>query len=600
MVSISREISPSWVSARERTLFVGGMTALLLLGAVFRLYALGGQAFDCDELYVLRIEGGSLKEIGALFGRSAFHDFHPPVSYLLFMLWIALFGAGEAAVRSLPALLGLVSIALLGLAGRRIGGVWVGLAGAAFLAVNPLHIAYSQEARPYALAVTLTIAAHLLFLRSLGEASAGNRVAYALVCAAAIYTHYYVLFALLPHGLIALWLLWAGDEDSRRAARPTLLAYACAMATFIAWLPAVLYQVSGKTGEMSPRVLDLGESPLVRAGFYLKDAAGLGASPFLLPATLALLGLLAFAFTGRERLPAAPAESDSGGLPTRRMGAGVLLAGILLAAGLPLLAPRLLFPAAREVLRAEGYGGAAIEGQLHALLGFTVSLPAAVGVIGLLVLGWPWLSSLPGRLPWRPAGQSRPLTVRALLAALLLLPVGVVLVLGLGGLPLLAVQYLLAFEPALALALGVGAVRLARVRWGRLALAPAVLCIALAGLQYQPVSGIFGVRGIPLGRQTGAWRDLVRELDRHGGNGLPLVLVDNSRSDPAELYLRDRPMMRIPESGSAASLPEDFRFVHLVGYPSSEVLLGNLSRAVSLEPRFRVDEFVIYEAHRKM
>ncbi|HSF42839.1 MAG TPA: hypothetical protein VLT87_23740, partial [Thermoanaerobaculia bacterium] len=93
--------------------------------------------------------------------------------------------------------------------------------------------------------------------------------------------------------------------------------------------------------------------------------------------------------------------------------------------------------------------------------------------------------------------------------------------------------------------------------------------------------------------------DLVRELGRHGGDGLPLVLVDNSRSDPAELYLRDRPMMRIPDSGPAAGLPEDFRFVHLVGYPSSEVLLGNLSRAFSFEPGFQVDEFMIYEAHRK-
>lgn len=591
--SIGRELSPSWVSARERTLFGAGMAALLILGAVFRLHALGVQAFDCDELYALRIEGGSLKEIGALFGRSAFHDFHPPVSYLLFMLWIALFGAGEAAVRSLPALLGLVSIGLTGLAGRRIGGAWAGLAAAAFLALNPLHIAFSQEARPYALAVTLTVAAHLLFLRSLGEASAGNRIAYAVVAAAGIYTHYYVLFALLPHGLLALWLLWAGDEDSRRAARPALLAYTCAMATFIAWLPAVLYQVTGKTGDMSPKVLDLGESPLLQAGSYLKDAAGLGAWPFLLPAVLALLVLLARAFTARETLPAA--EPASEGLPPRWVGAVLLSLGILLAAGLPLAAPRLLFPAAREVLRAEGYGGAAIERQLDALWGFTVSIPVAAGALGFLMLGWPWFSSLPGRR----AGRGRPLTVRALLAALLLIPVAVVLVLGLGGAPLLAVQYLLAFEPALALALGVGVVRLARVWWGSLALAPVVFCLVLAALQYQAVSAIFGLRGIPLGRQTGAWRDLVRELDRHGGGGLPLVLVDNSRSDPAELYLRGRPMMRIPDSGPAAGLPKDFRFVHLVGYPSSEVLLKNLARAVSLEPRFHVDEFVIYEAHRK-
>lgn len=598
--SIGREVSPAWVSARERTLFVGGMAALVALGAVFRLHALGAQAFDCDELYALRIEGRSFQEIGALFGRSAFHDLHPPASYLLFMLWIGLFGAGEAAVRSLPALLGLVSIALVGLAGRRIGGVWVGLAGAAFLAVNPLHIAFSQEARPYALAVTLTVAAHLLFLRCLSGASAGDRVVYALLSAAAIYTHYFAVFALLPHGLVALWLLAAGDEDSRRAARPTLLAYACAMATFVAWVPAVLFQISGQP-EGPALVVDPGGSRLGLTGSFLKDAAGLGASPVLLPATVALLVLLVFALTGRERLWAAPAESDSGGLPPRGAGGGMLSAGILLAAGLSLAAPRLLFPAAREVLRAEGYGSAAIERQLHALQGFTVSLPAAVGVIGLLMLGWPWLSSLPGRLPGRLAGRGRSLVVQALLAALLLVPVGVVLILGLGGLPLLTVQNLLVFEPALALALGVGAVRLARVRRGRLVLAPAVLCFALAALQYQPVSGAFGVRGMPMGRQTGAWRDLVRELDRHEGNGLPLVLVKNSRSDPAELYLRDRPMVRIPESGLAADagLPEDFRFVHLVGYPSSEVLLGNLSRSVSLASSFRVDEFVIYEAHRK-
>jgi len=296
---MSRELSSSRSVAdiaRERTLFLGGLTVLLILGAVFRLHELGLPAYDCDELYALRIQGSSLKEVAALVGRSAFHDLHPPLSYLLFMPWIALFGTAESAVRSLPVLLGLVSIALIGFLGRRIGGTWVGLACAAFLAFDPLHIAYSQEARPYALAVTLTIAAHLAFLRALGEPSARNRVVYALLVVAAIYTHYFAVLALLPHGLVALWLLRTGDEESRRAARSTLLAFACAMATFIAWLPALVFQATGQSGVPSLGYLALGGSPLGRAGVFLGRVAGLGHPPFLLPAAAALLVLVVFAF----------------------------------------------------------------------------------------------------------------------------------------------------------------------------------------------------------------------------------------------------------------------------------------------------------------
>jgi 4-amino-4-deoxy-L-arabinose transferase-like glycosyltransferase len=587
-------------AARERTLFLGGLTVLLIAAAVLRIHDLGLSAYDCDELYALRIQGLSLHEIASVVGRSAFHDLHPPLSYLLFMPWIALFGTGEAAVRSLPMLLGLVSVALAGLVGRRIGGVWTGLAAAGFLAFNPLHIAYSQEARPYALAVTLTLAAHLFFLRSLREASARNQIVYVLLVVAAIYTHYFALLALLSHGLIASWLLLTGDEDSRRAARSALLAFTCAMATFIAWLPALVFQATGQPDGPPLGMYDLGGSPFSRAGRFLKNTAGLGAPPFLLPATAALLVLLIFAFLWRERLPAAPAAAGSGERPPhppRWMGAVALLTGLVVAAGLPLAASRYLFPSARQVLLAKGYSPAAVERELHGLLHFTVSLPLAAGVIGLLVLGWPWLSSLLSRLP-RRSGHGRPLAINALLA-LLLVPAAVALVLALRGAPLLSDRNLLICgEPALALALGVGSVRLAQLRWGRAALVPIVLCLALAGFQYQAISGIFGVRGTPLGMQTGAWRDLVRELDRRDGRDLPLVLVDAPRSDPADFYLHPHSFTRLPESGptAGAGLPAEFRFVHLKGNRSSEALLSRLSGVESLAPEFQVDEFVIYDA----
>jgi len=101
-----------------------------------------------------------------------------------------------------------------------------------------------------------------------------------------------------------------------------------------------------------------------------------------------------------------------------------------------------------------------------------------------------------------------------------------------------------------------------------------------------------------MGIQTGAWRDLVRELDRQGGKDLPLVMVLDWRSDPAEFYLQDRAVTRIPGPGwsAHASLPGEFRFVHLQGDRNSEALLSELSGLMPLQPRFQVDEFVIYDA----
>lgn len=597
---MSRESSPVDPSARGRALFAWGLfawglTALVILGAVLRLHGLGQPAFDCDELYAIRIQGLSLKSIASVVGRAAFHEPHPPLGYLLYLPWVSLFGTAETAVRSLPLLLGVVSIPLIGLVGRRIGGTWVGLAAAALLATNPLHIAFSQEARSYALAVLLVIAAHLFFLRSLGEPSARNRIVYALLVVAAVYTHYFALLAVLPHGLIAMWLLLTGDEDSRRAARPTLLAFGCGMATFIAWLPALAVQITGKALPLD--YLAIQGSPLVRAVSYMEKVAGLGAPPFLLLAAAALLVLLVSAFLGQKRLPAA-LEPGSRDFPPLKLGVLLLVAGLLLAAGLRFVAPRYLLPQARQILVAQGYGPGAVEQEIHGLLQFTASVPLALGVIGLLVLGWPWLSSLPDRLRRTSPVQGRPLAVNVLLAALLLVPLAVALAFALRGTPLLSPRNLLICEPALALAVALGAVRLAQSRQGRLALVPLVLCLALARFQYQPVSGIFGVSGIPMGIQTGAWRDLVRELDRRGGKDLPLVMVQDPGSDPAEFYLQDRPVTRIPGPGriARASLPNEFRFVHLQGDRDSEALLSELSGVVPLQPRFQVAEFVIYDA----
>lgn len=91
--------------------------------------------------------------------------------------------------RLLPALFGIATIAVLGLALReeRFGAVLA----AGLLAVSPLHVYYSREARPYALILLLTaiLIAALLRLASSEEAPSRERVLIVATLLALLYTH---------------------------------------------------------------------------------------------------------------------------------------------------------------------------------------------------------------------------------------------------------------------------------------------------------------------------------------------------------------------------------------------------------------------------
>src|SRR4029079_16223823 len=102
------------------------------------------------------------------------HDaFEPPVYFWLLHLVIRLLGDTEAALRLLSAVAGAVTVPLAALLLRGLGAsTSVALGGAALLAISPLHLWYSQEARPYALLVCLGVGALVRFLQALKTQSA--------------------------------------------------------------------------------------------------------------------------------------------------------------------------------------------------------------------------------------------------------------------------------------------------------------------------------------------------------------------------------------------------------------------------------------------
>ena len=85
------------------------------------------------------------------------HDANAGVYYVL-LHWVLRLGHTAAWARSLSAVCFALTAGLAAWAGERWRGAWFGLACGVLVATNPFLLFYGQEARPYALAVLLTVA----------------------------------------------------------------------------------------------------------------------------------------------------------------------------------------------------------------------------------------------------------------------------------------------------------------------------------------------------------------------------------------------------------------------------------------------------------
>jgi mannosyltransferase len=196
------------------------LAALALLAAVLRLADLGQQSFWYDEAFTpVHVLHPSL--VATL--RSVVHTENtPPLWYLLAWADSRVFGTGEVALRLPSALAGIATVPVAWAIGRELTGRRAtAIAAAAFVAVNPLFVWYSQEARAYGLFVLTGALAMLCFLRALHDPTPRRMWVFALAGTFALLSHYFAVFLLIP---MALWLLW--DRARRRAALPALGALA--------------------------------------------------------------------------------------------------------------------------------------------------------------------------------------------------------------------------------------------------------------------------------------------------------------------------------------------------------------------------------------
>ncbi|HEX8958548.1 MAG TPA: glycosyltransferase family 39 protein, partial [Solirubrobacterales bacterium] len=355
--------------ARRGDAVLWTLAGLTALGVAIRFAGLGVQSYHHDEVVTAaRVIPGSFVH---MLHEVRTSESNPPLYYVLAWGWAKLFGTGEVGLRSLSALVGAATVPIAYPIGRELASRRAGLVGAAILAVSPMLIWYSQEARSYALVVFFGALSLLFFVRSLRTRRGSDLALWSVASALAFCSHYFAAFQI---AIEAVWLLVA-LRDRRKA---VLAAVGGVAAVGLALLPLIAAQVNPH------HISWIGHSLLssrlfeTAVGFLAGETGHVIGEPLrpgfaLLPAVSIGAALLLVALRGSER---------------EKRGAAL---GVLVGLGIVLLAlvAALL---GKDYVMARNVLPALVPLTAVAAIGFTASGARRIGLLCAILLCAYWLA----------------------------------------------------------------------------------------------------------------------------------------------------------------------------------------------------------------
>lgn len=205
-----------------------------VIAAVLRFPFLDHQSLWLDEVFTREI----LREatLSGVWHHIQRTESTPPLYYLVG--WLV--GAhSAAAMRAIPALSLTAAVPIGYLAFRRLTGQRPALATAMIIAVSPMLVLYSTDARSYGLLVLTGLMTIWGFAAVLESPSSVRYALWALACVACIWTHYFGGFLVIAEVGVLLW--------SRQGQRIATLAWSLTIMALVAPLvPLVTAQASSE------------------------------------------------------------------------------------------------------------------------------------------------------------------------------------------------------------------------------------------------------------------------------------------------------------------------------------------------------------------
>jgi mannosyltransferase len=310
----------------------------VVLAAALRFSTLGLQSFWYDEAFtpVHVLHAG----LGATLEGVVHTENTPPLWYVLIWGWSRIFGTGAIALRLPSALFGVVTVPVAWAIGRELSERRAtAIAAGAFVAVNPLFVWYSQEARAYGCFVLMSALAMLCFLRAQREPTRRRLAAFAVSASLALSSHYFAAFLVAP---MVLLLLPRGRHRADGQADWGASLLACGAVAVVGLALLVLASAQGGHGAQWIEQWALSSRLQAIPQYYLMGYSGapLGHGVELLVALPILAGLGLGGWRVLE-----PREERGALIALALAVCGVLLPIVLVAFGADYLAPRNLVAA---------------------------------------------------------------------------------------------------------------------------------------------------------------------------------------------------------------------------------------------------------------
>ncbi|HTS16548.1 MAG TPA: glycosyltransferase family 39 protein [Verrucomicrobiae bacterium] len=244
------------------------LAIVLILALGLRLFHLSQRVLWFDEANSLLIAKASPSQIID----AVRDDTHSPFYYMVLHYWQSV-ASGENGARLLSVLAGVATIVVVYALGAALAGRGAGLLAAAFLALNPLHIWYSQEIRMYAVQTLLVTLSFLLMVTALRRDQVSVWVGYLIVTALSLYAQYASFYAVIAqNGFIVIYY-----RHDRPKLRHWFASQCAVMLLFAPWLPVFVSQarMAASSSWLEPltasRVLAFFS---LLSGNYLGDAHG--------------------------------------------------------------------------------------------------------------------------------------------------------------------------------------------------------------------------------------------------------------------------------------------------------------------------------------
>lgn len=189
---------------------------LLLLGAVLRFYKIDFQSIWLDEIHTMN-ESNPKVGFSELYNIITAGEQMPPFYFYSLYFLFKIFGYTTFIARMYSAIIGVASVVSIYLLGKELMNRKVGLIAALLITVNPFHLYYSQEARPYIFLFLFTTLAFYYLIKFIKLPNRKNAIYYGVISALMISSHFFGLFVLFAQYLLLLAFLILSNKEARKS-----------------------------------------------------------------------------------------------------------------------------------------------------------------------------------------------------------------------------------------------------------------------------------------------------------------------------------------------------------------------------------------------